>query len=127
MITELPPDDAPIPPLYERIYAMVRQIPPGQVATYGQIAELVGMMGRARQVGYALFRVAPDADIPWHRVINAQGQVSRSPMREGNDDLQQHLLEAEGIVFDKNQTIDLKKYRWQPHFKALEEQDSACP
>jgi methylated-DNA-protein-cysteine methyltransferase-like protein len=114
MTTELTPNDTSVSPLYEQIYEMVRQIPPGQVATYGQIAELVGKFGRARQVGYALFRVAPDADIPWHRVINAQGQVSRSPMREGNDDLQQHLLEAEGIVFDKNQTIDLKKYRWQP-------------
>jgi methylated-DNA-protein-cysteine methyltransferase related protein len=101
-------------PLYETIYALVRQIPEGQVATYGQIAELLGLYGRARQIGYALFRVAPESDVPWQRVINAKGTISRSPFREGSDDLQRILLEQEGVVFDAEDRIDLKRYQWNP-------------
>lgn len=101
-------------PLYESIYALVRQIPVGQVATYGQIAELVGLYGRARVVGYALFRVPPDSDIPWQRVINAQGMVSQSPLRQGGDDLQRMLLEQEGVTFDAQGRINLQRYRWKP-------------
>lgn len=98
---------------YEAIYAIVQQIPYGQVATYGQIAELANLPGRARLVGYALFRVAPDADIPWHRVINAKGEVSESPVRYGSDYLQRSLLEAEGIQFSAEGRINLRTYRWQ--------------
>jgi len=65
---------------YDQIYAIVRQIPCGQVATYGQVAELANLPGQARLVGYALFRV-PSDEIPWHRVINAKGEVSQSPWR----------------------------------------------
>ncbi len=101
-------------PLYERIYQLVRQIPSGKVATYGQIAELVGLYGRARQVGYALFRVPPDSDVPWHRVINAQGKISHSTQRQGSDELQRVLLEAEGIQFDREAKIELKNYLWRP-------------
>jgi methylated-DNA-protein-cysteine methyltransferase related protein len=99
---------------YEAIYELVRQIPVGQVATYGQIGDLLGLYGHARQVGYAMFRVPPDSDIPWHRVINAQGMVSRSPLRQGSDELQRILLEQEGIVFDAQDRIDLQRYRWSP-------------
>ncbi len=101
-------------PRYQRIYNLVRQIPAGQVATYGQIAELAGLAGHARQVGYALFQVAPDSDIPWHRVVNAQGRISRSPQRQGSDEVQQVLLEQEQVVFDPEGRIDLKQYRWRP-------------
>ncbi|NJM76583.1 MAG: methyltransferase, partial [Acaryochloridaceae cyanobacterium RU_4_10] len=73
-----------------------------------------GLYGHARQVGYALFRVPPDSDIPWHRVINAQGTISRSPLRQGGDDLQRILLEQEGIVFDAQDRVNLKRYRWSP-------------
>jgi methylated-DNA-protein-cysteine methyltransferase related protein len=99
-------------PLYDAIYSLVKQIPEGQVATYGQIAEMLGLYGRARQVGYALFQVAPGSDIPWHRVVNAQGKISRSPMRQGNDDLQRILLEREGIGFDTQEKLNLSRYRW---------------
>lgn len=101
-------------PTYERIYTVVRQIPSGQVATYGQVAELAGLIGKPRLVGYALYRVTVEADVPWHRVINAKGEVSHSPVRNGSDYLQQALLEAEGIVFNANGKIDLRQYRWQP-------------
>jgi methylated-DNA-protein-cysteine methyltransferase related protein len=105
---------------YDAIYNIVRQIPYGQVATYGQVAELAGLPRRARLVGYALFRVAPDDDIPWHRVINAQGEISESPQRLGGDDLQRVLLEAEGVKFSKadglrptgGHRVNLKTYRW---------------
>lgn len=97
---------------YETIYAVVRKIPYGQVATYGQVADLANLPGRARLVGYALFRVAPDAEIPWHRVINARGEISASPVRYGSDHLQRSLLEAEGVQFDRNGKINLRQYRW---------------
>lgn len=100
---------------YDRIYAIVRQIPPGRVATYGQVAELAGYGGRARLVGYALYRVAiEDTDIPWQRVINAKGEISRSIFRNGSDDYQRSLLAQEGISFDRNDKIDLRRFRWQP-------------
>ncbi|MBD2094714.1 MGMT family protein [Trichocoleus sp. FACHB-591] len=99
---------------YNRIYAIVRQIPIGKVATYGQVAELAELYGKARLVGYALYRVDKNSDIPWHRVINAKGEVSESPLRLGSDYVQRSLLEAEGIEFNAEEKIDLRKYRWQP-------------
>ncbi|MBD2037829.1 MGMT family protein [Leptolyngbya sp. FACHB-321] len=98
---------------YNAIYAIVQQIPYGQVATYGQVAELASLPGRARLVGYALFRVAPEMDVPWHRVINAKGEVSESSVRYGSDHLQRSLLEAEGIEFSAEGRINLRMYRWQ--------------
>lgn len=98
---------------YAKIYDVVRQIPPGKVATYGQVAELAGLFGKPRVVGYALFRVAePDDSIPWQRVVNAKGEVSYSQVRNGSDYLQRHLLEEEGIEFKANGKIDLNLYRW---------------
>ncbi len=99
---------------YEQIYNLVRQIPRGQVATYGQIATLLGLSGHARQVGYALFRVAPDADVPWHRVVNAKGEISQSPQRQGSDDLQRILLEQEDVIFSTTARINLGQYQWKP-------------
>ncbi len=110
---------------YERIYEIVRKIPCGQVSTYGQIAELSNLAGKARVVGYALFRVDPQiSDIPWHRVINAKGEISRSPFRNGGDYLQQSLLEQEGIKFSPEGKIKLGDYLWRPPellFPLLEE------
>lgn len=100
---------------YSKIYDIVRQIPPGKVATYGQVAELAGLFGKPRVVGYALFRVAePDDSIPWQRVVNSKGEVSYSQVRNGSDYLQRHLLEEEGIEFKANGKIDLSTYRWNP-------------
>ena len=100
---------------YDRIYQTVRQIPPGYVATYGQIADLAGLYGKARLVGYALFRVQIADDIPWHRVINAKGEISYSFNRQGGDYLQKVLLEEEGVEFKPNGKVNLNKYRWQPN------------
>lgn len=99
---------------YEKIYETVKQVPYGKVATYGQIATVAGMHRKARLVGYALFRVAPDADVPWHRVINAKGEISESPFREGNDYLQRSLLEREGIEFNASGRVNFRQCQWQP-------------
>jgi methylated-DNA-protein-cysteine methyltransferase related protein len=99
---------------YDKIYAIVRQIPSGKVATYGQVADLAELAGRARLVGYALYRVNTASDIPWHRVINAKGEISESPWRQGSDYVQRSLLEAEGIVFSPAGKVNLRQYRWYP-------------
>ena len=106
---------------YERIYTIVRQIPYGQIATYGQVAELAGLSGKARLVGYALYRIdRKHDDIPWHRVINAKGEVSYSHVRQGADHLQRLLLEDEGIEFSPTGKIRLSQYRWRPPTELLE-------
>jgi methylated-DNA-protein-cysteine methyltransferase-like protein len=103
------------PTSYDRIYEIVKLIPKGQVATYGQIAELANLAGKARVVGYALYRVDMQVlDIPWQRVVNAKGKVSLSPLRFGTDYLQRSLLENEGIIFNGKDQIDLQKYLWKP-------------
>ncbi len=98
---------------YRRIYAVVRRIPRGRVATYGQIATLAGLPGHARQVGYALHALPEADDVPWHRVINAQGRVSPRSA-PGWDDVQRQFLEAEGVSFDGSGRMLLARYQWQP-------------
>ena len=101
---------------YNRIYDMVSQIPKGQVATYGQIADLANLAGKARLVGYALYQIdVATSHVPWHRVINAKGQISYSPLRRGADYLQRALLEQEGIKFNPEDKIDLRQYLWKPN------------
>jgi methylated-DNA-protein-cysteine methyltransferase related protein len=97
---------------YASIYKTVRRIPRGRVATYGQVAELAGLEGQARQVGYALHALPTGSDVPWHRVINAHGEVS--PRSSGDShELQRLLLEAEGVDFDVRSRLDLKRFRWR--------------
>jgi methylated-DNA-protein-cysteine methyltransferase related protein len=95
---------------YERIYATVRKIPKGKVASYGQIAKVAGLEGHARQVGYALHALGGDR-VPWHRVVNAKGEISL-----GSDaaDRQRAMLEAEGVRFDERGRIDLLRFGWKP-------------
>ena len=109
------------PSKYQIIYDVVRKIPVGKVLTYGQVAELAGLYGKARLAGYALFRVELESDIPWQRVVNAKGEISYSEARCGGDYLQKTLLEQEGIEFKPNNCIDLKKYRWQPPLDLIDE------
>jgi len=96
---------------YQRIYQMVRRIPRGKVATYGQIAHLARLPGHARQVGYALGALKDGDGIPWHRVVNAKGEISFRDY-PGYEQDQRHLLEKEGIRFDAKKRIPLKRYQW---------------
>lgn len=99
---------------YKRIYRVVSRIPRGRVATYGQIAELAGMPRAARQVGYALSALRDDArGVPWHRVLNARGEISLRT-EPGFEDLQRVLLEREGVRFDANGRVALARVQWPP-------------
>jgi methylated-DNA-protein-cysteine methyltransferase-like protein len=100
-----------------RIYAVVRRIPRGCVATYGQVAALAGLPGHARQVGYALHDLGDDSGVPWHRVINAQGRVSLRG-EPGWDAIQRQLLERERVRFDAEGRVSLPRYQWQPRLAA---------
>ena len=82
---------------YDRIYRVVRRIPHGRVATYGQVAALAGFPRHARQVGYALHALLAHTRVPWHRVINAKGEVSRRSV-PGWEQEQRFRLEGEGEV-----------------------------
>ncbi|MGD1994072.1 MAG: MGMT family protein [Anaerolineae bacterium] len=95
-------------PLFQRVYQLVKQIPAGKVATYGQIAWLVGQPRGARTVGWALRALPPGAGVPWHRVVNAQGGISIAAREH-----QRALLEAEGVVFDQSGRIDLDLFGWE--------------
>jgi len=97
---------------YQLIYAVIRRIPRGRVATYGQIAEIAGLEGHARQVGYALHALPSGSDVPWHRVVNSFGEVSRRSSSD-SDELQVELLQAEGVVFDTAGRIDLRRFGWR--------------
>lgn len=96
--------------LYARIYALVSEIPPGSVATYGQIASLEGHCG-PRNVGYAMSALASDRAVPWQRVINSAGRISER-RGGGGTHRQRALLEAEGVVFDRRGRVDFARYGW---------------
>ncbi len=95
---------------YERIYAVVRQIPYGRVATYGQIAEVVGGV-TARMVGYAMAGLKEGSGVPWQRVINSQGKISPHGAGFGSA-VQRARLEEEGLVFDAQGRLDLAEVGW---------------
>lgn len=110
------------------VLGLVARIPPGYVATYGQISMLAGYPRRARHVGTVLANLPPGHDLPWHRVINAQGRISprggedrlggggnsrRGASSRGAEHRQQRLLKKEGVRF-KNGRVDLARYRWEP-------------
>jgi len=97
---------------WETIRNVIREIPRGRVATYGQIATLAGFDGHARQVGYALHSLPEGSDVPWHRVVNARGEIS-ARARSDSHEVQKLLLEAEGITFDRDGRIDLERFGWK--------------
>ncbi len=96
----------------ERVYEIVRGIPPGRVMTYGQIAEILGEGYTPRTVGFVM-HAADEETTPWQRVINAQGACSTGRVILPPDK-QQRMLEAEGILFDARGRCDLNRYRWTP-------------
>lgn len=100
-------------PRWKKIHAVVRRIPKGRVATYGQVAALAGLAGHARQVGYALHALDDEDAVPWHRVVNARGRVSLRS-EPGCDEIQRQFLEQEGVAFNLRGCIDLERFGWKP-------------
>jgi methylated-DNA-protein-cysteine methyltransferase-like protein len=98
---------------YPEIHDVVRCIPRGRVATYGQVADLAGIPGQARRIGYALSALSEGAAVPWHRVVNAKGEISLRS-HAGAERVQHKLLRMEGILFDKNKRIPLSRFQWRP-------------
>ena len=108
-------------PLYrERVYAIVRQIPPAMVMTYGQLAIVLGEGYTARTIGYVMHGAGKS--VPWQRVINSQGKCSTGRMTIPMN-LQQELLEAEGVVFNATGKCDLGKFQWFPDGYGAENDD----
>jgi methylated-DNA-protein-cysteine methyltransferase-like protein len=103
---------------YRRIYDVVARIPKGRVATYGQVALLARLPRQARLVGYALHALPADGAVPWHRVVNAKGEISLRANGRGHDELQAQLLRREGVRFVAT-AIPLSRYRWAPRQAAL--------
>jgi methylated-DNA-protein-cysteine methyltransferase-like protein len=97
---------------FEQIYRLVRCIPAGKVATYGQIARMLGQPQAARTVGWAMGSIPDGSDVPWQRVINSRGTISL-PAGSPGATLQRALLEDEGVVFDEKGRVNLKVYGWK--------------
>ncbi len=102
---------------YQQIWDTVKQIPKGKVASSSDIAALTGLPRQQRLVGYALHHLPRNSDVPWQRVINAQGKISFAP-ESSRHRRQRRLLEKEGIVFD-NGKVDLKKYGVMPWLERM--------
>lgn len=98
---------------YSKLFRVIRRIPRGKVATYGQIARLAGFPNQPRLTGYALHALRDDNEktVPWWRVINAKGEISLGD--ESGRELQQGILESEGVLFSLRGKVDLKKFGWK--------------
>jgi len=97
---------------WDAVYGIVRRIPRGRVMTYGQISTILGGLLSPRAVGWAMYG-SPD-DVPWQRVVNAAGACSTDRRGDMPPGLQRALLEAEGVRFRRNGTLDLARYRYDP-------------
>ncbi|MEQ8766389.1 MAG: MGMT family protein [Planctomycetota bacterium] len=98
---------------YKKIFAVVRRIPKGRVATYGQIATLAGLPRHARLVGYALHSLEEGSKLPWHRVVGAPGRISLPEGSESHYE-QRARLTAEGIDVDVDGRLSLRRHQWKP-------------
>ncbi len=105
-------------PFTSKVLEIVRAIPRGRVLTYGQVALIAGAPRGARQVGRILYTYGGRPAIPWQRVINRYGGLSTYKI--GHGELQRELLEAEGVKFQKDGTLDLATYQWHPTARAME-------
>ncbi|MEW6410949.1 MAG: MGMT family protein [Candidatus Zixiibacteriota bacterium] len=101
---------------HRRVITVIKKVPRGRVATYGQIAALAGNPRAARQVVRVLHSSSDKERLPWHRVINSKGCISLKPGR--GYEMQRAMLADEGIVFKLDDTVDLKRYQWTPRMPA---------
>jgi methylated-DNA-protein-cysteine methyltransferase related protein len=97
---------------WKPVYALVKTIPSGQVATYGQVAKALKLRGGARAAGRALAACPAGAGIPWHRVVGAGGRL---PLREPTSALQRKLLESEGMAVAGKRILDFSSHQWRPN------------
>lgn len=97
---------------FQRVKRIIKRIPRGKVATYGQIAALAGQPRAARQVAWVLHIASEKDRLPWHRVINRDGGISLPPSR--GYELQRELLRREGVAFGLRDVVDLKRFQWRP-------------
>lgn len=98
--------------LYQEIYRAVGLVPRGTVASYGQIARLIGKPRHARHVGFALAATPDSVKVPWHRIVSAKGEI-RIQAKQGYDEYQRLLLEDEGVEFCVGGKIDMARFQWQ--------------
>jgi alkylated DNA nucleotide flippase Atl1/3-methyladenine DNA glycosylase AlkD len=112
--------------MQERFYAVIRRIPRGRVATYGQVAALAGLPRRARMVGQSLRSTPEGVEVPWQRVVNAQGGISPRHGIGWEEGYQRHLLEEEKIVFDARGRIDLDRFGWDPDARVPKKRSHAA-
>jgi methylated-DNA-protein-cysteine methyltransferase related protein len=108
---------------FSRVWSVVRCIPSGRVATYGQVAAILENPRAARTVGWALHALPDGTDVPWQRVINYKGRISIDCF-EHDPNLQRILLEKEGVVFNEKGYVDLSVYQWRPTLEELMEMES---
>ena len=103
----------------KKVRSVVSCIPYRRLATYGQVADLIGAYGGARQVGWSLRRLTLSSEVPWYRVVNAQSRISMSLSREGSDWVQRQFLIAEGIPVNNDGWLPLQRYLWRPDLQTL--------
>lgn len=103
------------PKYRDRVFKLVQRIPSGRVMTYGQLAAILGQGYTPRTVGFVMH--SSEGDLPWHRVINAQGACSTGGLLLPAN-MQQLMLEREGVLFDERGRCDLTKYLWNPRSRA---------
>lgn len=101
-------------PFTARVIHIIKAVPPGHVMSYGQVAASAGNPRGARQVSRILHSMSRKHELPWHRIINAQGGISTPENAEEKGFTQRDLLEQEGVLFNSQNKVDLADYRWFP-------------
>ncbi len=96
----------------QRAIDIIKKIPSGRVATYGQIAMMAGNHRASRQIAWILHSLSEKKNLPWHRVVNRNGKISLK--RKSGYEFQKKLLQEEGIIFEKNEKIDFNVFLWEP-------------
>jgi methylated-DNA-protein-cysteine methyltransferase-like protein len=116
--------------IFQRVYDVVRMIPWGQVATYGQIATIVSHRGASRTVGWALASLEHGTDVPWHRVVNSRGLVSLWDRGQPSES-QRKLLDQEGVIVGRKGEVNLQRHQWRgldwPEIEALRQRWNTGP
>lgn len=103
---------------FEEVYKVVKRIPRGRVATYGQVSRLLPKRWSAALVGWALHKLPGDTDIPWFRVVDSEGKLGTRRLPGSSARMQEALLEAEGIRLDRDGRLDLARFQWGGEVKA---------